>query len=72
LGYTTSLEFAQKGAHVFLACRSAERAQAAIEKIQKEVPDAKVEFLELDLGDLKQVKKAGEDFVKRGLPLHIL
>ncbi|KAI8910151.1 hypothetical protein EDD86DRAFT_265602 [Gorgonomyces haynaldii] len=64
IGFETTLELARKGAVVYLACRSQQRAQEAIDRIKKQVPEAKLEFVQLDLQDLKQVKQAGQDFVK--------
>ncbi|TPX30143.1 hypothetical protein SmJEL517_g06225 [Synchytrium microbalum] len=72
LGYHTALEIARKGGHVFMACRSRERAEKAIAEIKKAAPTANVEFLELDLQDINQTKKAGEAWLKKGLPLHVL
>ncbi|TPX39914.1 hypothetical protein SeMB42_g02195 [Synchytrium endobioticum] len=72
LGYHTALEIARKGGHVFLACRSKERADNAIADIKVKVPNAKLEFMELDLQDIKQVKCAAENWLSIGLPLHVL
>lgn len=79
LGYATTVALAAKGAHVFLACRSQQRAEDAIERAKAEIketyPDAaepKLEFLELDLNDLKKSREAARTFANKGLPLHIL
>eukprot|EP00842_Homolaphlyctis_polyrhiza_P001356 jgi/Hompol1/2220/HPOL_005891-RA len=71
LGFETSLQLATKGARVFIACRNPERAANAITDIKKQT-GKDVEALQLDLQDIKQVKKAAEEFLKLGLPLHIL
>ncbi|KAJ3122126.1 hypothetical protein HK098_003105 [Nowakowskiella sp. JEL0407] len=60
LGYVTVTELARKNATVYLAARTASRAHTAISKIKEEIPNAKIEFLELNLADLKQVKSAAE------------
>lgn len=79
LGYATMVALAGRGAHVFLACRSQERALAAIEKAKQEIKDnypqatqIKLEFLELDLNDLTRTHQSAQEFLKKGLPLHIL
>ncbi|TPX34729.1 glutaminyl-tRNA synthase (glutamine-hydrolysing) [Synchytrium microbalum] len=72
LGYVTALEIARKGGNVFMACRSESKANEAIAKIKAEVPNAKVEFMKLDLQDLKQVKGSAEAWLAKGLPLHVL
>ncbi len=73
IGYQSCLELCRKGAHVIMASRSQQRAQEAIDAIQKELNGAaKIEFLSLDLMDLKQVKEAAETFLKMDKPLDIL
>ncbi|KAH9253059.1 hypothetical protein BASA81_008965 [Batrachochytrium salamandrivorans] len=72
IGYETCLELSKKGAHVFMASRSEERAAAAIKLIKETVPSAKVEFLNLQLADLKQVRSAAETFLAKGYPLDVL
>ncbi|KAG9324135.1 hypothetical protein KVV02_003381 [Mortierella alpina] len=62
-----------------------ERAQADILKLQFDFPDAihecsfdgeknrpRLEFLELDLGEMRKCRSAATEFLERGLPLHIL
>ncbi|KAG0268476.1 hypothetical protein BGZ95_002442 [Linnemannia exigua] len=79
LGYATMVALAGHGAHVFLACRSEERALNAIEKAKQEIkgkypqaPAPNLEFLELDLNDMNKCKKAADEFLSKGLPLHLL
>src|ERR1043165_8151977 len=72
IGYITARELARKNAHVFVASRSKERGEGAVEKIKKETENNQVEFLHLDLASLKNVKQAGENFLSKNLPLHIL
>ncbi|KAK3820020.1 MAG: hypothetical protein J3Q66DRAFT_281118 [Benniella sp.] len=80
LGYATTVALAAKGAHVFLACRAMGKALEAIEKAKAEIktkyPQFKGEpnfdFLALDLNDMKKCQHAAQEFLKRGLPLHIL
>ena len=60
-GYETVKALLPKNAKVYLACRSAEKAQEAIAKLKEETGKEGF-FLQLDLGDLKAVKKAVEDF----------
>lgn len=79
LGYATTVALAANGARVFLACRSKERAQEAIENARAEIkakypkaPTPQLEFLELDLNDMTKSSQAAQEFLKKGLPLHIL
>lgn len=73
IGRVTATQLALRGAHVFLACRSAERTQPVLQDIaQRSGGKAKAEFLPLDLGDLASVRACAQQFRARGLPLHIL
>ena len=62
LGLVTARELARAGAHVVLACRSAERGAVAVEQIRAEVPDAALELASLDLGDLGSVRAFAQGF----------
>jgi NAD(P)-dependent dehydrogenase (short-subunit alcohol dehydrogenase family) len=67
----TARELAQRGARVFVACRSAERAQAALEEIRA-AGDGKADFLPLDLGNFASVRECAKAFLALDLPLHLL
>ena len=72
IGRVTAVELARQGAHVFVACRSAERAQAVLEEIRARPDGGKAELLPLDLGDFASVRECANTFLARGLPLHLL
>ncbi|KAF9132463.1 hypothetical protein BGW39_000100 [Mortierella sp. 14UC] len=79
LGYATAVALAGHGAKVFFACRSQQRAQEAIDNAKAEIaskypnaPAPQLEFLELDLNDMTKSHHAAQEFLKKGLPLHIL
>ncbi|CAG8742171.1 37641_t:CDS:2 [Gigaspora margarita] len=72
IGFVTARELARNNAHVFIASRSKDRAEPAVELIKKETKKDAVEFLQLDLKSLNSVKRAAETFLARNLPLHIL
>ncbi|KAK3834464.1 MAG: hypothetical protein J3R72DRAFT_452380 [Linnemannia gamsii] len=78
LGYETALALAAKGAHVFLACRHKQRALDAIERIERELAETaphlypKLDFLSLDLADLRSVARTAQEFLSKGLSLNIL
>ncbi|RSN69166.1 oxidoreductase [Actinomadura sp. WAC 06369] len=69
LGYHTALQLARHGASVVLACRSAERGQAAHDRIRAAVPGADVALGSLDLADLSSVRAFAE---ARTEPLDVL
>ncbi len=71
IGKVTATDLAAQGAHVFVACRNAQKGQATAGQITEET-GSKTEFLQLDLADLASVRCAAETFLSRKLPLHIL
>jgi len=72
IGRVTARELAKRGAHVFLACRSAERTQPVLDEIRTAAPQAQAEWLPLDLGDFDSVRRCAALFLARNLPLHVL
>jgi retinol dehydrogenase-12 len=70
IGRVTALELARKGARVFLACRSEEKARPVLDEITKS--GGRAEFIKLDLADLASVRAAAEGFLARDLPLALL
>jgi NAD(P)-dependent dehydrogenase (short-subunit alcohol dehydrogenase family) len=55
IGYEAALMLAQQGARVVLACRNAEKGEAAVQRIRAEQPKGSVTFAPLDLSDLDSV-----------------
>ncbi len=72
LGFETALALAKKDATVVMACRNADKAAAAKERILKEAPSAKLEIIELDLSDLKSVHAFAKEFLKKHNSLDVL
>jgi len=72
IGYHAALVFAQKGAHVILACRDSRRGEAALARLKTNAAGASVELAALDLASLGSIR----DFARRELaeqrPLHAL
>lgn len=58
LGFETARRLAAAGRPVILACRNHDRAEAALEKILDESPNAQVTTLALDTSSLKSVRAA--------------
>jgi NAD(P)-dependent dehydrogenase (short-subunit alcohol dehydrogenase family) len=56
LGFHVALELGRKGAHVILACRDQGRGQAAVERMQAQVPDGHYELRLLDVASLDNVR----------------
>lgn len=78
IGFETARALALRGARVVLACRSAERAAPAVERIAAELARDReggrgsAEFLALDLGSFASVRAFAEEFRRRFRALHIL
>lgn len=72
IGLVTARALAASGAQVFVACRSAERAQAALDTIGANAAGPEPVVLALDLGDFESVRQCAQSFLARGLPLHLL
>lgn len=72
IGQQTALELAQKGAHVLVHGRSAERGQHTVEKIRRESGNDRVEFLQADLASLAQVRRLAAEVQERFDHLDVL
>lgn len=55
LGFEVARQLARQNASVIIGCRSASRAEAALQALKQEVPHARVKALSLDLNDLATV-----------------
>ncbi|MBS0010228.1 MAG: SDR family NAD(P)-dependent oxidoreductase [Bacteroidales bacterium] len=72
LGYESVKAFAEKGAEVILASRSASRGEEARASILKDLPEAKIEMMTLDMADLESVKAFSQEFKKKYYRLDVL
>lgn len=72
IGFETARALALHGCLVIFACRSMDRAQAAIDKIKQERSAAKCLAFELDLQSLASVKLFADQFKRRFKSLNIL
>lgn len=72
LGLESAKALAGAGAHVVMAARNQEKAQAAFEEITASYPDASLEIVELDLGSQASTKAAAESIVDRHPTIDIL
>jgi NAD(P)-dependent dehydrogenase (short-subunit alcohol dehydrogenase family) len=72
IGRATATDLAKRGPRVYLACRSEQKARAAVAAIMAETGNTAVMFLPLDLADLASVRRCAELFLAREEPLHVL
>lgn len=68
IGFETALQLARHGAHVVLACRNEQRGREAEAKLRTVLASGgaagSVEFMRLDVSDLKSVERFSEAFLK--------
>jgi NAD(P)-dependent dehydrogenase (short-subunit alcohol dehydrogenase family) len=60
LGFEVARVLATKGARVLMGCRSREKADEAKGRVLEVAPEADVDIVDLDLGDLASVRAAAE------------
>src|ERR1700724_3809070 len=72
IGFHTARHLARAAAQVILACRSAEKGEAARAKIAAENPASQLEVRVLDVADLDSVRRFASEFLERGQPLDLL
>ncbi|KAI0033030.1 NAD-P-binding protein [Vararia minispora EC-137] len=76
IGYEATKQIAAHGATVYLACRTKDRTDAAIAQLEKDMPKlagtSQLRFLEIDLGDMRSVKRAADEFMKQETRLDVL
>lgn len=63
---------ASKGAEVVLAVRDTAKANAVVDRIKQQYPDAKLTVMELDLSSLPSVRAFADAYKQSGKPLNIL
>ena len=65
IGRATAMECAARGAVLTLACRDKRKAEAIVTRIRRKTSNDNVQFLPLDLADLKSVREFVDIFVKQ-------
>lgn len=72
IGAETARVLALRGVHVIMAVRNVVSGGNVKETIMKEIPNAKLDVLELDLSSLASIRKFASNYDSLGLPLNIL
>jgi NAD(P)-dependent dehydrogenase (short-subunit alcohol dehydrogenase family) len=72
IGFQTARYLSRVGAVVILACRNAEKGEAARAKIVAENPAAQVQARVLDVADLGSVRRFAAEFLGENRPLDLL
>jgi NAD(P)-dependent dehydrogenase (short-subunit alcohol dehydrogenase family) len=72
LGYEATRALAKRGAHVIMACRSADKAEDAARQIRSETPAADLAIMALDLASLDSVRRFAQDVMQQVKTLNLL
>lgn len=74
IGYELAKVLYQHNGTVYIAGRSTEKAEKAIASLRQAVPDSqgKLEFMHIDLADLKTIKPGVEQFLAKESRLDVL
>jgi retinol dehydrogenase-12 len=63
IGRVAARELVRRGFHVFVACRSAERAQPVLDEVRAAGGSNSIEMLPLDLADFESVRTCARVFL---------
>jgi WW domain-containing oxidoreductase len=72
IGVETTRVLALRGVHVIMAVRNMDAGRNIKEQILKEIPDAKIDVMKLDLSSMGSVRKFASDYNELGRPLNLL
>ena len=65
IGYQSAKQLAEKGWSVTLFCRRKEAAEQACEEIRQQTGNPHVDYILVDLSDMKSVRKAAEQYIQK-------
>ena len=72
LGFEASKMFAEKNAHVVMACRSLEKGKKARKKIERKVGEVSLEVRKIDLASLESIKDFAQEYKANNDSLDVL
>lgn len=72
IGCQSAKQLAEKGWSVTLFCRRKEAAEQACEKIRQQTGNPHVDYILVDLSDVKSVRKAVEQYIQKEDALDVL
>ena len=71
IGYQAAKQLAEKGWSVTLFCRRKEAAEQACEKIRQQTGNPHVDYILVDLSEMKSVRKAVEQYIQKEVTLDV-
>jgi NAD(P)-dependent dehydrogenase (short-subunit alcohol dehydrogenase family) len=72
IGFAAAMKLARKDAELVLACRDAQKGEAALARLREEAPGVRAEAAVLDLASLASVREFARRELDRQRPLHVL
>ena len=72
IGYQVAKQLAEKGWSVTLFCRREEAAEQAREKIRQQTGNPHIDYILVDLSDMKSVREAAEQYIQKEDVLDVL
>ncbi|KAH0646506.1 hypothetical protein KY284_034390 [Solanum tuberosum] len=72
IGMETTRVLALHGVHVIMAVRNMENGKKIKENIHKSIPNAKIDFMELNLSSMESIRKFAKEYNSAGHPLNLL
>lgn len=72
IGLVAASSLAGMGAHIVLACRRSDAAEQAMREIRLNIPDASLEFVQIDLASLDSVRRAAAEIARQHDKLDVL
>lgn len=72
IGYQVAKQLAEKGWSVTLFCRREEAAEQACEEIRQQTGNPHVNYILVDLSEMKSIKKAVEQYIQKEETLDVL
>ncbi|WOG88343.1 hypothetical protein DCAR_0207578 [Daucus carota subsp. sativus] len=72
IGLETARVLALRGVHVIMAVRNVKAGERVKDKLLKNMPDAKIDVMELDLNSQVSIRKFAQEYISLFLPLNIL
>ncbi|KAK2984545.1 hypothetical protein RJ640_018923 [Escallonia rubra] len=72
IGAETTRVLALHGVHIVMAVRNLDAGKKVKDSILKDIPDAKIDVMELDLSAIESVRNFASEYKSSGLPLNLL